>query len=111
MAAYEIPNLRFSLEAGAAVVRRRFVKVVGDKGQQAGAAEAVIGASANDAAIAEVLEIADGIVIVEAGAIVAAGAEVESDIDGKAITLALGKKAGYAMTAAGAVGELISIKI
>lgn len=112
MTAYEIPNLRFSAEAGAIVARRRFVVINGSgKGVQAGAGVAVVGASMNDPKSGEVLEIADGIVIVEAGAAVAAGAEVESDADGKAITLATGKKAGFAMTGAGAAGELMAVKI
>ena len=56
MAAYEIPNMRFSAEAGAAVERRRFVKInANEKGVKAGAGEAVVGASMVDAAEGEVL--------------------------------------------------------
>lgn len=128
MTAYEIPNLRFALEAAAATARRRFVKVdAAGKGLQAGAGDAVVGASMNDPAINETLEVADGIVMVEAGDVVAAGADVQSDADGKAITLAAvtvvaavgpatttipqTKKAGKALTGATAAGQLIAVKI
>ena len=48
MNAYEIPNLRFSLPAGGAVARCRFVSVNAEgKGVQATAATEVIGASMN----------------------------------------------------------------
>lgn len=110
--AYEVPNLRFSLEAGANVARRRFVQPDSSgNGVQAGAGELVIGASMNDPSSGQVLEIADGIVMVEAGGPVTAGTEVESDGDGKAITLDSGIKAGTALTGAAAEGELISVKI
>ena len=113
MSAYEIPNLRFSAESNAAVARRRFVKLLStEKAAVAGAGEAVVGASMNEATAAgQVLEIADGIVMVEAGAAVNAGAEVQSDAAGKAITLAAGIKAGVAVTTAAGAGELISVKI
>lgn len=111
--AYEIPNLRFSAEAGAAVARRRFVKIDSTgKGVQAAAGQAVVGASSQPTTAAgQVLEIYDGIVIVEAGAAVASGVEVESDAQGRAILKNTGIKAGYAITAAAAAGELISVKI
>lgn len=112
MAAYEIPNLRFSLVAGADVARRRFVKPDSNgAGIQTVAGDAAIAVSGNDPKSGEVLELADGIVIVEAGAAVAAGASVQSDADGKAITLAAGTKIGTALTAATAAGQLISVKM
>ena len=112
MAAYEIPNMRFSAEAGAAVERRRFVKINADeKGVQAGAGETVIGASMVDAAVNEILEIANGIVMVEAAAAIEAGAEVQSDADGKAITKDAGVAAGVAMTNASGNGALVSVLI
>ena len=84
MNAYEIPNLRFSVPAGEDVGRRLFVTVASDgNGVVATADGTVIGVSMNEAAADEVLEIADGIVMVEAGAAVAAlpgraaGAEAE----------------------------------
>ena len=112
MAAYEIPNLRFSAEAGTAVAHRRFVKINADEqGVQAGAGEAVIGASMVDAAKSEVLEIANGIVMVEAAAAIEAGSEVQSDADGKAIPLGEGTVAGVAMTNASGNGALVSVLI
>ena len=112
MAAYEIPNMRFSAEAGAAVARRRFVKINADEqGVQAGAGEAVVGASMVDAAKGEVLEIANGIVMVEAAAAIEAGSEVQSDADGKAIPIDQGHVAGIAMTNASGNGALVSVLI
>ena len=112
MAAYEIPNLRFSGEAGGNIARRRFVKVnSSEQVVQAGAGDAVIGASSQPANAGEVAEIYDGIVMVEAGAAVQAGTEVEPDDQGRAVPLNTGKKAGYALTSASAAGELISVKL
>ena len=112
MAAYEIPNMRFSAEAGAAVERRRFVKINADEqGVQAGAGEAVVGVSMVDAAKGEVLEIANGIVIVEAADEIEAGSEVQSDADGKAIPVDQGYVAGIAMTNASGDGSLVSVLI
>ena len=111
MSAYEIPSLRFSTEAGAAVARRRFIKIdSAGKGVQAGAGESAIGVSTIGVASGEVLEIADGIVIVEAGGIVAANDIVQSDANGKGVTLTTGIPLGTAMTAAGAAGVLIAVK-
>lgn len=112
MAAYEIPNMRFSAEAGAAVERRRFIVINADEqGVQAGAGDAVVGASMVDAAVGEVLEIANGIVIVEAADEIEAGSEVQSDADGKAIPVDQGHVAGIAMTNASGDGSLISVLI
>lgn len=116
MPAYEIPNLRFSGEAETDIARRRFLKVTADeKVTQTVAGEAVIGASSIDCKAGQVMEIYDGIVIVEAGAAVVAGAAVMSDANGKAITLDTGVatnvKAGTAMTNAGADAELLAVKV
>lgn len=111
MSAFEIPNLRFSLEAGGVVERRRFVKVnANEQGIQAVAGDAVIGASMVDVKAGEVLEIADGIVMVEAAAAINAGEEVSSDAAGKAVVATTGTVAGIAITTA-AIGELVSVKI
>jgi len=127
MAAYEIPNLRFSLEAAGPVARRRFVVVdANGKGAQAGAGELAIGVSMNDPAAGEVLEVADGIVMVEAGAAIVAGSEVQSGTDGKAVPLATvevtasgdaetlviprSAKLGIALTG-GAAEQLIAVKM
>lgn len=113
MNAYEIPNLRFSVPAGEAVGRRLFVTVNSDgKGVVATADGTVIGVSMNEAAADEVLEIADGIVMVEAGAAVAAGSSISVGTAGTAIVAVAGKKVvGTALTAAAAAGQLIAVKI
>lgn len=111
MHAYEIPNLRFSLAAGAEVARCRFVSVgEGSVGIQATTSTQVIGVSMNKAKAGEVLEIADGIVMVEAADAITAGSAVSSDADGKAITGGT-VVAGIAITAASAAGELVAVKI
>lgn len=111
MTGYEIPNLRFSTEAGAAVARRRFVSYnAAGAGIQTGAGQAAIGVSLNAPATGEVLEIVDGIVMVEAGGIVAANAIVQSDADGKAITLVAGVPLAVALTAATVAGQMIAVK-
>ncbi len=117
MNAYEIPNLRFSLPAGGAVARCRFVSVNADgKGIQATAATQIIGASMNLVAAAEIaagdriVEVADGIVMVEAAGAITAGTAVSADADGKATT-AGDIIAGVAITGATAAGELVAVKI
>ena len=74
MNAYEIPGLRYSLPAGGAVERHRFVSVNNKSaGIQATASTEVIGVSMNKTKEGEVLEIADGIVMVTAAAAIEAG--------------------------------------
>jgi hypothetical protein len=109
MFAFEIPGLRFSLPAGADVERCRFVSVNADSnGVPATAGTPVIGVSMNKAAAGQVLEIADGIVMVEAGDAVDAGAAVVANGDGMAIA---GEGTAVALTAATAAGELITVKL
>lgn len=109
MFAFEIPGLRFSLPAGADVERCRFVSAdANSNGILATATTPVIGVSMNKAAAGEVLEIADGIVMVEAAGAITAGAAVKSDATGKATA---GTGAGVALTAASAAGELIAVKL
>jgi hypothetical protein len=110
MAAYEIPNLRFSGVAEEAITRRRFVKPTSDTGYaMTDAGEVAVGASMNDPANTEVLEIADGIVMVEAGEEITVGMEIQSGANGVAIELAAGIKLGTALTP-GLTGELVTIK-
>lgn len=117
MAAYEIPNLRFSGESAGVIARRRFVTVdENEKVVQVTAnTQEVVGVSSNQAARAgQVVEIYDGIVIVEAGAAIVAGAAVMADTDAKAITYVSGAgvvKAGKAVTNAAAAGEMVSVKL
>ena len=85
MHAYEIPNLRFSVPAGVNVPRRRFVTVnASGEGVLTSAGGYVVGVSMNEADAGEVLEVSDGIVIVETGEAVPAGAKVSVGADGKA---------------------------
>lgn len=118
MYAYEIPNMRFSLPAGGAVARCRFVSVANSKATQATNATRVIGASMNEVTAAEleagerIVEIADGIVMVEAGSAVTPGVAVYANADGKAIaTEGTAGIAGVAITGASGAGELIAVKI
>jgi len=113
MNAYEIPNLRFSMPAGGNVARNRFVTVNADgNGVQATTTSNIIGASMNQTKSGEVLEIANGIVMVEAAETVASGAVVSADADGKAITGTVGTTiiAGIAITA-GTAGGFMAVKI
>lgn len=116
--AYEIPNLRFSLPAYGNVARHRFVQIKHDEddgaydgsGMQAHGGQQVIGVSMNQAANGEVLEIADGLVIVEAGAPITVGSFVEPDSEGRAIPTS-GFAGAFAMTGAAAAGEFITVKL
>lgn len=112
MNAYEIPNLRFSLPAGAAISRRRFVTAnASSAGVYATADATVIGVSMNETKIGEVLEIADGIVLVEASAAIAAGSNVSVAVDGKAKVAAAGEVVGIAITAATGAGIPVAVKL
>ena len=118
MYAYEIPNLRFSLPAGGAVARHRFVSVSSEKAIQATAATQIIGVSMNEVTAAEntagghIVEIADGIVMVEAAGAITAGVAVYADANGKATAAAgTANVAGIAITAAAAAGDLIAVKM
>ena len=117
MNAYEIPELRFSLPAGGAVSRHRFVSVnANGNGVQATASTEVIGASMNMVTDAEntagghIVEVADGIVMVEAAAAVTSGVAIYSDANGKAATTGT-NKVGVAITSASGAGELVAVKI
>ena len=108
MAAYEIPNLRFSGVSGAAIARRRFVTLnSSEQVVQATNGGVVIGVSSQDCSgSGKVAEVYDGIVIVEAGGAITPGTKVQSDANGKAVVYASGEVAGRAMTAAGAAGDV-----
>lgn len=108
--AYEIPNLRFSGIAGAAIARRRFLSVDASGNYiQATATSAVIGVSSIPNKAGEVAEVYDGIVMIEAGGVIAAGDAIKSDAEGKAVKDVAGKY--VALTPAAAAGELISAKV
>lgn len=118
MYAFEIPNLRFSLPAGGAIGIHRFISVsTGSAAVQATASTPIVGVSMNEVnttngvtAAQQVVEVADGLVVVEAGGVIAAGAAVYSDANGKAVATGT-IDAGTAITAAGAAGELITVKV
>ena len=116
MFAYEIPNLRFSLPAGGAVAQRRFVSAANDAAIQATAESHILGASMNEVTATEIeaggriVEIADGIVMVEAAGAIASGAAVYSNAEGKAAATGT-VIAGVAITAATAAGDTIAVKI
>lgn len=117
MNAYEIPNLRFSLPAGGAIARARFVSVDSNgNGIQATASTKVIGASMNlitadeNTAGGHIVEVADGIVMVEAAGAITAGTAVSSNADGKATT-GDANACGIALTGATAAGELVAVKL
>jgi len=110
--AYEIPNLRFSLPAGANIPRRRFVSVnASGEGIIAPAAGPAIGVSMNQAADGEVLEIADGIVMVDAGGAITPGAGIEVGTDGKAVTNTSGIGIGIALTGAAGADNVVAVKM
>lgn len=112
MHAFEIPGLRFSLPAGAAVKRATFVSVNADsQGVTATASTKVIGVAMNQCDKAdEVLEIADGIVMVVAGGAITAGSAVASNDTGQATT-ASDAGCGIALTGASKAGEFVTVKL
>jgi hypothetical protein len=112
MNAYEIPNMRFSAVAGGAVSKGRFVTINSDEeGVAATAAGLAVGVSMNQAASGEILEIADGIVMVEAAAPIAAGEEVQVATGGKATPRVAGTGVGIALTGASGIGIFATIKV
>lgn len=108
--AYEIPELRFSAVSGAAVPRHRFVSIdANGNGIVNDGQKAIVGVSMNQCDKAdEVLEIAKGIVVVEAAGAISAGTVVKSDASGKA-TVGEGNTGIVAITGADAAGDLISV--
>jgi hypothetical protein len=114
MNAYEIPNLRYSLPAGGAVNSRRFVSIDSNgNGIQATESTQIVGVSMNQVTSGQVLEVADGIVMVEAGAEITAGTNVSADANGCAIpTPATGSPIIAAIAVTGAVlGGLVAVKL
>lgn len=111
MNAYEIPGLRFSLPAGGTVPIYRFVTAnAQSNGVLATAGEEAIGVSMNEVSADQVLEIADGIVMIEAGGTVEAGDVVQAGAAGKAIKQTNGAALGVAITGA-TNGRLVAVKL
>lgn len=109
MFAFEIPGQRFSMPAGADVERFRFVSInATSEGITATDTTPVVGVSMNKVKVGEVLEIADGIVMVEAAGAITAGVAVKANAEGKAVA---GAGAGVALTAATGAGDIISVKL
>lgn len=99
--------LTLSVAAAAALSKFRFVNFAGG---QAVAADATLGvANANYDAGEQAGVNASGELLVEAGAAIAQGAQVQSDANGRAITLAAGVASGRARDAAAAAGDIIRI--
>ena len=113
MFAFEIPGSRFSLPAGADVERFRFVSINSNSaGIPATAATAIVGVSMNKAESGKVLEIADGLVMVEASGAITAGALVYADASGKATaTKGTAEAAGVAIVGATGAGDIITVKM
>ena len=116
MNAYEIPGMRFSLPAGGAVAQHRFVSVTSGEATQATAETQIVGVSMNEVTATEVaanpriVEIATGLVMVEAAGAITSGAVVYANADGKAAssgTIA----AGVAITTAESAGDLVTVKV
>lgn len=111
MFAYEIPGARFSLPAGADVARHRLVSVdASGNGVVASATTPAVGVSMNKADAGQVLEVADGIVMVTAAGAITAGVKVHAAADGK-VSATGDNEVGVALTAATADGEIITIKM
>lgn len=117
LTAYEIPGTQFSLPATTAIGRYRFVSI-DDTGQaiQATASTEVIGVSRNEIdpvkyPDAQVVDIADGIMMVEASAAITCGAKVASDADGKAIVATGDTFVGIAFSDAAAAGTILAVKL
>lgn len=117
LTAYEIPVTQFSLPATTAIGRYRFVSIDGTgRAIQANASTDVIGVSRNEIdpvtyPDAQVVDIADGIVMVEAAAAIPCGSKVASNADGKAIVATGDTVVGIAFSDAAAAGTIIAVKL
>ena len=116
LTAYEIPGSQFSLPATTAIGRYRFVSIdATGQAIQATASTDVIGVSRNEIdpvkyPDAQVVDIADGIMMVEAAGAIACGAKVASDANGKAIVAVGDSHVGIAFSDAAAAGTIIAVK-
>lgn len=116
LTAYEIPGTQFSLPATTAIGRYRFVSIDAEgKAIQATASTDVIGVSRNEIdpvkyPDTQVVDIADGIMMVEAAGKIACGAKVAADINGKAVE-ANDVAVGIAFSSAATAGTLVAVKL
>ena len=112
MHAFEIPNLRFSVPASGAVKRYRFVALnASGAGKLANATDEVVGVSMNETtANNQVLEVATGLVMVEANEAIEAGAKAYSNADGKLAKTGT-VQVGVVVAGAGAQGVIATVKV
>lgn len=116
LTAYEIPGTQFSLPATTAIGRYRFVSIDAEgKAIQATASTDVIGVSRNEIdpvryPDTQVVDIADGIMMVEAAGEIACGAKVASDANGKVVE-ATDVSVGIAFSSAASAGTLVAVKL
>ena len=112
--AWEVPGGQFSLDAGAALDWRRFIKVDtdGTAAYATSGTDAIVGISYTEALAAGVpiSIIGSGIAMVEASETVTPGDFVEPTTDGKAAVVSSGTSAFIALTGADA-DNLITVKI
>ena len=101
------PTCTISVLCTAAITVRRFVSLAGAH-TAAGAWSPGVSELNCDPGLQATVN-TSGVILVEAGAAVAAGAQVESDAQGRAITLASGAANGRALDAAAAAGDVIRI--
>ncbi|WP_428243004.1 DUF2190 family protein [Gynuella sp.] len=101
------PILVMSITALSDIAQRRFVGLGGDV---CAAGAKALGATEFEVAAGEQASVnAIGAILIEAAGAISAGAEVESDANGKAVTLSAGISNGYALDAATADGDIIRI--
>lgn len=117
LTAYEIPGSQFSLPATTAIGRYRFVSIdATGQAIQATASTDVIGVSRNEIdpvkyPDAQVVDIADGIMMVEAAEAIPCGSKVASNADGNAIVATGDTHVGIAFSDAAATGTIIAVKL
>jgi len=100
--------LTLSLLASSDIPKLRFVDYNGAK---CPAESRAIGVSEDSATTGEVFPVNTlGVLIVESGDALAVGDAVESDAEGRAVTVTTGAVNGWAMDAATAAGEIIRIR-
>lgn len=109
MNAYEIPKLRFSLEAAEAIPANTLVSVDANGKAIVANNTAIVGASLDEAALGHAVTIADGIVKVVANAAVTSGGYV-SATTGKATTSTTATNA-VALSGVTVANELVTVKI
>lgn len=102
------PVLTISITAAADLDNER--RFIGFDGNVCTAGAKALGTLAATAAVGEQAPVdSHGVILVEAASAIALGAQVQSDADGRAVTLAGGVANGWAMDAATAAGEIIRI--